>query len=145
VISKAILTTLFILLSVGSVPFAFASSSTQLTLTTVGSSVIDLKSPEQDRILQVYAQFVDFDIIDFDINDGSFLMKVIEESTGKQVFDSTIYVASTATGLVSFNSHVFYLITNDVLENNEVTPGSYLMQVFTKDGSVVESIPFSVI
>ena len=139
-ISKAILTTLFILLSVASVPFAFASSSTQLTLTTVGSSVIDLKSPEQDRILQVYAQFVDFDI-----NDGSFLMKVIEESTGKQVFDSTIYVASTATGLVSFNSHVFYLITNDVLENNEVTPGSYLMQVFTKDGSVVESVPFSVI
>jgi len=122
------------------IPLAYASGTTEVTVTTVGSSVIDLDSLEKDRMVRVYAEFVDFDI-----SDGHFLMNIIQSSTGKIISESQIYVASTAEGMINFNSHVVYMISDNAIKTGNVMTGDYQMQITTKDGSAVEYIPFSII
>jgi len=139
-ISKRYSATLFVLLAAMMIPLAYASGTTQVTVTTVGSSVIDLDSLEKDRMVRVYAEFVDFDL-----SDGHFLMNIIQPSTGKIISESKIYVASTAEGMINFNSHVVYMISDKAIKTGNVMTGDYQMQITTKDGSAVEYIPFSII
>ncbi len=122
------------------IPLAYAAGTTQVTVTTVGSSVIDLNSLEKDRMVRVYAEFVDFDL-----SDGFFLMNIIQPSTGKTISESQIYVASTADGMINFNSHVVYMISDKAVKTGNVMTGDYQMQITTKDGSAVEHIPFTII
>lgn len=131
---------LFVLLAAMMIPLAYAAGTTQVTVTTVGSSVIDLNSLEKDRMVRVYAEFVDFDL-----SDGYFLMNVIQPSTGKILSESKIHVASTADGLINFNSHVVYMISDKAIKTGNVMTGDYQMQITTQDGSAVEYIPFSII
>ena len=131
---------LFVLLAAMTIPLAYAAGTTQVTVTTVGSSVIDLDSLEKDRMVRVYAEFVNFDI-----SDGHFLMKVIQPSTGKIISESQIYVASTAEGMINFNSHVVYMISDESIKTGNVMTGDYQMQITTIDGSAVEYMPFSII
>jgi len=131
---------LFVLLAAMMIPLAYASGTTQVTVTTVGGSVIDLNSLEKDRMVRVYAEFVDFDL-----SDGYFLMNIIQPSTGKIISESKIYVASTADGLINFNSHVIYMISDKAIKTGNVMTGDFQMQITTKDGSAVEYIPFSII
>ncbi len=131
---------LFVLLAAMMIPLAYASGMTELTVTTVCSSVIDLDSLEKDRMVRVYAEFVDFDL-----SDGHFLMNIIQPSTGKIISESKIYVASTAEGMINFNSHVVYMISDKAIKTGNVMTGDYQMQITTKDGSAVEYIPFSII
>ena len=131
---------LFVLLAAMMIPLAYASGTTQVTVTTVGSSVIDLDSLEKDRMVRVYAEFVDFDL-----SDGHFLMNIIQPSTGKIISESKIYVASTAEGMINFNSHVVYMISDKAIKTGNVMTGDFQMQITTKDGSAVEYIPFSII
>jgi len=131
---------LFVLLAAMMIPLAYASGMTELTVTTVGSSVIDLDSLEKDRMVRVYAEFVDFDL-----SDGHFLMNIIQPSTGNILSESKIYVASTAEGMINFNSHVVYMISDKAVKTGNVMTGDYQMQITTKDGSAVEYIPFSII
>ncbi len=139
-ISKRYSATLFVLLAAMMIPLAYASGTTQVTVTTVGSSVIDLNSLEKDRMVRVYAEFVDFDL-----SDGHFLMNIIQPSTGNILSESKIYVASTAEGMINFNSHVVYMISDKAIKTGNVMTGDYQMQITTKDGSAVEYIPFSII
>ena len=139
-ISKRYSATLFVLLAAMMIPLAYAAGTTQLTVTTVGSSVIDLNSLEKDRMVRVYAEFVDFDL-----SDGYFLMNIIQPSTGNILSESKIYVASTAEGMINFNSHVVYMISDKAIKTGNVMTGDYQMQITTKDGSAVEYIPFSII
>ena len=139
-LSKQYLATLFVLLAAMTIPLAYASGTTEVKVTTVGGSIIDLDSLEKDRTVRVYGEFVDFDL-----SDGYFLMKIIQPSTGKIISESKIYVASTAEGLINFNSHVVYLISDEAIKNGNIMTGDYQMQITTKDGSAVEHIPFSII
>ncbi len=139
-ISKLYSATLFVLLAAMMIPLAYASGTTEVKVTTVGGSVIDLDSLEKDRMVRAYGEFVDFDL-----NDGYFLMKIIQPSTGEIISESKIYVASTAEGLINFNSHVVYLISDEAIKNGNVMTGDYQMQLTTKDGSAVEHISFSII
>jgi len=139
-ISKLYLATLFVLLATMTIPLAYASGTTEVKVTTVGGSVIDLDSLEKDRTVRAYGEFVDFDL-----NDGYFLMKIIQPSTGEIISESKIYVASTAEGLINFNSHVVYLISDEAIKNGNIMTGDYQMQLTTKDGSAVEHISFSII
>ena len=139
-ISKLYLATLFVLLAAMTIPLAYASGTTEVKVTTVSGSVIDLDSLEKDRMVRAYGEFVDFDL-----NDGYFLMKIIQPSTGEIISESKIYVASTAEGLINFNSHVVYLISDEAIKNGNIMTGDYQMQLTTKDGSAVEHIPFSII
>ncbi len=131
---------LFVLLVAMMIPLAYASGTTQVTVTTVGSSVIDLDSLEKDRMVRMYAEFVDFDL-----SDGYFLMNIIQPSTGKILSESKIHVASTADGLINFNSHVIYMISDEAIKTGNVMTGDYQMQITTQDGSAVEYMPFSII
>jgi len=54
-------------------------------------------------------------------------------------------VETVAEGLINFNSHVVYLISDEAIKNRNVMTGDYQMQITTKDGSAVEHIPFSII
>ena len=139
-ISKLYSATLFVLLAAMTIPLAYTSGTTEVKVTTVGGSVIDLDSLEKDRMVRAYGEFVDFDL-----NDGYFLMKIIQPSTGEIISESKIYVASTAEGLINFNSHVVYLISDEAIKNGNVMTGDYQMQLTTKDGSAVEHISFSII
>jgi len=139
-LSKQYLATLFVLLAAMTIPLAYASGTTEVKVTTVGGSIIDLDSLEKDRTVRVYGEFVDFDL-----SDGYFLMKIIQPSTGKIISESKIYVASTAEGLINFNSHVVYLISDEAIKNGNIMTGDYQMQITTKDSSAVEHIPFSII
>ncbi len=131
---------LFVVFEAMMIPLAYASGTTQVTVTTVGSSVIDLDSLEKDRMVRVYAEFVDFDL-----SDGHFLMNIIQPSTGNILSESKIHVASTAEGMINFNSHVVYMISDKAIKTGNVMTGDYQMQITTKDGSAVEYIPFSII
>ena len=128
---------LAVLLS-GAFSSSFASGP-QVTIDTIGDSVIDLNASEHDRIVRVYAQFTGFDS-----SEKSFMMKVVNPS-GDEVFSSMIYVTSTSSGLINFNSHVMYLVTDDAIQSNSITSGNYEMQITDNDGNVLAFIPLQII
>ena len=84
-------------------------------------------------------------------------MHISQTETGKTVAESTIQVLTTSTGSeIDFNSFVAYMVNEeDVCQNENYVPntaqncdpltGEYEMQVSTIDGSVVESVSFSIV
>ncbi len=132
------LATIFALFAVVGIPASFASGP-QVSIDTVGDAVIDLNASEFDRTVRVYAQFVGFDS-----SEKSFMMKVVNPY-GDEVFSSMIYVTSTSSGLINFNSHVMYLVTDDAIQSNSITSGNYEMQITDNDGNVLASIPLQII
>lgn len=134
-IQLAAILTLF---AVVSIPAAFASGPL-VSQDVIGDAVIDLNASEQDRTIRVYTQFVGFDS-----SEGSFLMKVISLN-GDEVFSSEIDVTSTSSGLINFNSHVAYLVTDDAIRNNSISSGSYEMQITDNNGNILGSVPLQII
>lgn len=134
---------LLLLVAVGAVvgiPAAFAQGSTTMSAKLLGQDQIDLNSPLKDRVIRAYVSFTDFDL-----SDKYFTMKVIDKNTKQEVFESKIYVGSTKTDLVDFNSHVIYVIPNSWIEENKVYPGEFIMKISTVDRAQSEQIPFSII
>jgi len=115
------------------------ASGPQVSIDTVGDAVIDLNASEYDRTVRVYAQFTGFDS-----SEKSFMMKVVNPY-GDEVFSSVIYVTSTSSGLINFNSHVMYLLTDDAIQSNNITSGNYEMQITDNDGNVLAFIPLQII
>ncbi len=132
------LATIFALIAVVGIPAAFASGS-QVSIDTVGDAVIDLNASEHDRTVRVYAQFTGFDS-----SEKSFMMKVVNPY-GDEVFSSMIYVTSTSSGLINFNSHVMYLVTDDAIQSSSIASGNYEMQITDNDGNVLAFIPLQII
>lgn len=132
--------TMFALMAAMMIPTAFAEESTTLNLISLGSSVIDLNSPEMDRFVNVYAQFENFNI-----DDGVFTSQIVHSSTGTVVAEYDIFVGSTATGLVDFNSLVAHVVTSGALDDGDVLLGDHQMIISTVDGSVSGSIEFSIV
>ncbi len=132
--------TMFALMAAMMIPTAFAEESTTLNLISLGNSVIDLNSPEMDRFVNVYAQFENFNI-----DDGVFTSQIVHSSTGTVVAEYNIFVGSTATGLVDFNSLVAHVVTNGALDKGDVLLGDHQMIISTVDGSVSGSIEFSIV
>ena len=134
-----------------SIPLAQAADSPAIDSTLVGNSEIDLNWEEKDRVVRAFAQFNDFDI-----DDRSFTMDIIQSSTGKTVASSNVYVYSTSDGLVDFGSMVSYMVndrdicTYDMSEADEddvctnVMTGAYEMVISTKAGESV-SEQFSIV
>jgi len=120
---------------------AYASNQPQISLTNVGNSEIDLAWEE------------------FNPNDGSFAMQIIQSETGKVVSESTINVMTNSeNSAISFNTFVLYAINaEDICQNDqfdagimsleECNPltGQYEMRVSTNDGTEVKSITFTII
>jgi len=133
---------------------AHASSQTQISLTSFGNTEIDLAWNDQDRIIKSWAGFSDFNP-----SDGSFTMQIVQSETGKVVADTTIQLITTSqSSAIDFNSFVMYMVsTEDICQNDEFDAetsawqecnpltGEYEMHVSTNDGSVVESITFTIV
>lgn len=132
-----------------SVSMAHASSQTQISLTSFGNTEIDLAWNDGDRLIRSWSEFSNFNP-----NDGSFAVKIIQSETGKAVSDSTVQVISQSQGsAIDFNSFVMYMVNaEDICQNeeydadtsnwNDCNPltGQYEMQVSTNDGSVDSTI-----
>ena len=142
-----------IALAVLAIPLAQASQESLLDLTLVGNSIIDLNSLEKDRMLRVYAEFVNFDP-----SDEYFLMEIIQEATGKTVSESVINVQSTSESLINFNSFVYYMVNeNDICADeieskseiqtdcSNIMTGEYLIKVISKDQNIIKTEKFSII
>ena len=132
------LATIFALIAIVGIPAAFASGP-QVSIDTVGDAVIDLNASEHDRTVRAYAQFTGFDS-----SEKSFMMKVVNPH-GDEVFSSMIYVTSTSSGLINFNSQVMYLVTDDAIQSSSITSGNYEMQITDNDGNVLAFIPLQII
>ena len=122
-----ILTVVFALAIVG-IPTSFATN-TQVDIVQT-SLVLDLDS---SNTVKAYVQFVGFDS-----SDKSFVMKVINP-TNVEVYSSTIYVTSTSSGLVNFNTFVMYHADNDI------PSGDYEIQITNNNGNVLASVPLQII
>ena len=147
------LVALFALASI-TITIAHATSQTQISLTGVGNSEIDLAWDEQDRMIRTWAEFSNFNP-----NDGSFTMKIVQLETNKVVSESTIDVMTTSKdSRINFNSLVLYLVNaEDICQNEEFhknissieecmpLTGEYEMQVSTNDGSTKQSRTFTII
>jgi len=133
---------------------AYASNQPQISLTNVGNSEIDLAWEEKDKMVRVWTEFSNFNP-----NDGSFAMQIIQSETGKVVSESTINVMTNSeNSAISFNTFVLYAINaEDICQNDqfdagimsleECNPltGQYEMRVSTNDGTEVKSITFTII
>jgi len=137
-----------------SVTMAYASSSTQIELTSLGNSEIDLAWNEGDRLVRTWTEFSNFNP-----DDGSFAVKIIQPDTGKVVSASTIQVITQSqSSAIDFNSSVMYMVNaEDICQNEnfdaktsawtECDPltGQYEMQVSTNDGAVLGSTTFTTV
>jgi len=132
---------------------AYASNQPQISLTNVGNSEIDLAWEEKDKMVRVWTEFSNFNP-----NDGSFAMQIIQSETGKVVSESTINVMTNSeNSAISFNTFVLYAINaEDICQNDqfdgeiisleECIPltGQYEMRILTNDGSASQSTPFTI-
>jgi len=137
-----------------SVTMAHASSQTQISLASLGNTEIDLAWNEEDRLFQTWTEFSNFNP-----NDGSFTVKIIQSETGKVVSDHNVQVITQSqSSAIDFNSSVWYGVNaEDICQNEEFDAktsswaecdpltGQYEMQITTNDGSVVESTSFTII
>lgn len=153
-ISRTPLMTVFFALSAVTFSMAFASSQPQISLINVGNSEFDLAWEPEDRIFRVWTEFSNFNP-----NDGSFFMKIIQSETGEIVSKSTINVMTNSqNSSIDFNSFVLYAInSDDICQNEEFDSltmsfeecdpltGQYEMIVSTNDGLIIKSTSFIII
>ena len=153
-ISKTPLIAVLFALSTVTISMAYASSQPQISLTNAGNSEIDLAWEEKDRMVRTWTEFSNFNR-----NDGSFVMQIIQSETGKIVSESTINVMTNSqNSSISFNTFVLYAVSvQDICQNDEFDAeimsleecnpltGQYEMMISTNDGTVVNSTPFTII
>ena len=153
-ISRTPLIVVLIALSTVTISMAYASNPPQISLTNVGNSEIDLAWEEKDRMVRTWTEFSNFNP-----NDGSFVMQIIQSETGKIVSESTINVMTNSqNSSISFNTFVLYAVNaQDICQNDEFDAeimsleecnpltGQYEMMISTNDGTVVNSTPFTII
>ena len=143
-----------LVLATVTVGLAHASSQTQISLTSTGATEIDLAWDHKDRMIKTWTEFSNFNP-----SDGSFSVQVIQTETGKIVYNTTPQVMTNSEkSSINFNSFVLYLVNaEDICQNEDYDPstsswqecspltGEYEMQISTNDGSVSESVPFSIV
>ena len=131
-----------------------ATSGTVIDVSPFGNTQIDLALDENDRLIRGWTE-----ISNFQANDGSFIMQIVDIETQKIVSESTIHVMTTSqNSLINFNSFVFYLVNQDDICQNESLDGSilpleqcdpklglYEMRVTTNDGLAFGSTTFEIL
>ena len=131
-----------------------ASSQTQISLTSFGNTDIDLAWDDHDCIIRSWTE-----VSNFNPNDGSFAIQIVQSETGKVVSDSSIQIITTSqSSSIDFKSFVMYMVTaEDICQNEEYDAekstgqecnpltGEYEMHVSTNDGSAVESTTFNIV
>ena len=149
-ISRTPALALLFALTTVTISMAHASSLPQISLTNAGESEIDLAWEDKDRMIRAWTEFYNFNP-----NDGSFSMQVIQTETAKIVSESKINVMTNSqNSAINFNTFVLYAVNaEDICQNEESTTlencnpltGEYEMVISTNDGSVVNAVPFTII
>ncbi len=153
-VSRTPLIAVLFVLSTVTISMAYASNPPQISLTNAGNSEIDLAWEEKDRMVRTWTEFSNFNP-----NDGSFVMQIIQSETGKIVSESTINVMTNSqNSSISFNTFVLYAVSakaicqndefdGEIMSLEECNPltGQYEMMISTNDGTVVNSTPFTII
>jgi len=110
---------------------------TEIKVSIVGNSVIDLDSP--NRLIRAYVE-----VINFDPADGYYFMHIIQPTTNKTVAEQEIAIKEKGNGEAGAN--VAYLIDDDeILENGLPLQGDYEILISTEFGDTQGSTSFSII
>ena len=113
------------------------SEDTEIKVSIVGNSVIDLDSP--NRLIRAYVE-----VINFEPTDGYYFMHIIQPTTNKTVAEQEIVIKEKGNGAAG--AHVAYLINDeDILENGLPVKGDYEILISTEFGDTQGSTSFSII
>lgn len=144
------LAVLLVALATVTVSMAHAATLPHISLTNVGESVIDLAWEDKDRMVRTWTEFYNFNP-----NDGSFNMYIIQVDSEKIVSDSKINVMTNSqNSAINFNTFVLYAVNDeDICQNEESTSvedcnpltGEYEMVISTSDGTAVNTTHFTII
>ena len=136
------------------IPLAQAVSPTEIELTSVGNTQVDLAWDKSERMISTWTS-----VSNYDKNDKSFTMKIVQEETGDVVAETPISVITNSqSSSIDFNLFIKYRVNaEDICQNEKYdasTPslqecnpltGAYEMQISADDGSVVESTTFTIV
>ena len=113
------------------------SEDTEIKVSIVGNSVIDLDSP--NRLIRAYVE-----VINFEPTDGYYFMHIIQPTTNKTVAEQEILIKEKGNG--DAGVHVAYLINDEeILENGLPVKGDYEILISTEFGDTQGSASFSII
>ncbi len=136
------------------IPLAQASSPTQIELSSYGNTEVDLDWDKSERMISTWTS-----VSNYDKNDKSLTMTIVQEETGNVVAETPISVVTNSeSSSIDFNLFIKYRVNaEDICQNeeydssqpalNDCNPltGVYEMQVSANDGSVVESTTFTIV
>jgi len=114
-----------------SIPLAYSSEDTIITVTLVGDSVISLDSKNQ--IIRAIVE-----IENYDPGDGHYFMKVVNTSTGEELKESEIF-------LRYFKSDIWNVQIAYIPQQNDLEVGQYEIQIITEFGNKIGIASFSVV
>ena len=110
---------------------------TEIKVSIVGNSVIDLDSP--NRLIRAYVE-----VINFDPTDGYYFMHIIQPTTNITIAEQEILIREKGNG--EAGAHVAYLINDEeILENGLPVKGDYEILISTEFGDTQGSTSFSII
>jgi len=119
------------------IPLASGFENTEIIVSMIGKSVINLDDSE--RLVRAYVE-----VINFDPSDGIYTMKIIHSSTGEIISEQDILVREKGNDKAGVN--VAYLLNEDELyTNGTAIMGDYEILVTTKAGDPFGKTTFSII
>ncbi len=128
---------LFLFVSIVTIPIASAYEDTAITVSLLGSPVINLDGP--NKLLRAYV-----DVFNFDPSNGYHFMQIIHSSTGSIVSEQEILIREKANDQAGTN--VAYLIDEAELNVNGTSIyGDYEIVVSSEFGKSVGKAIFSLI
>ncbi len=118
-------------------PTASAFEDTEITVSLIGNSIINLD--DINRLVRAYV-----DVTNFDPSEGSYLMKIIHHSTNTVISEQEIMIRETGNDKAGVN--VAYMVDeDDIYTNGTSVQGEYQILVTTESGSSSGSTIFSII
>ena len=128
---------IFFLLPLLAIPLASGFENTEIIVSVIGKSVINLDDSE--RLVRAYIE-----VINFDPSDGIYTMKIIHSSTGEIISEQDILVREKGNDKAGVD--VAYLLNEDELyTNGTAIMGDYEILVTTKAGNLFGKTTFSII
>jgi len=128
---------LFLFVPIVTIPIANAYEDTKITVSLLGSPVINLDS--SNKLLRAYV-----DVFNFDPRDGYHFMQIVQLSTGSIVSDQEIFIREKGNDQAGTN--VAYLIDEAELNINGTSIyGDYEIVISSEFGKSVGKTTFSLI
>jgi len=115
---------------------ANAEDEQTIELAILGKPVIDLGS--ENRLLRA-----DVKIINFDANDGHYIMQITQLSTLKIIYEKEVLTRSLGNGI--YGMKIAYLVDEHSIKKEGDVVGDYEMLVSSESGAAIAKADFSII